>query len=80
MNQPDISTLEIKVGDNVRVVYPKQKYRSPHRTDGIYEVEKIDPSQDIYWVKYLEEGSNKVTIVKRSYIQNVVNAKFKGLQ
>jgi len=70
----------VKVGDNVRVVYPKQKYRSPHRTDGIYEVEKIDPSQDIYWVKYLEEGSNKVTIVKRSYIQNVVNSKFKGLE
>jgi len=79
MSYSDTSNV-VKVGDNVRVVYPKQKYRSPHRTDGIYEVEKIDPSQDIYWVKYLEEGSNKVTIVKRSYIQNVVNSKFKGLE
>tara|TARA_B100000965_G_C19440167_1_gene690486 strand:+ start:729 stop:968 length:240 start_codon:yes stop_codon:yes gene_type:complete len=79
MSYSDTSSV-VKVGDNVRVVYPKQKYRSPHRTDGIYEVEKIDPSQDIYWVKYLEEGSNKVTIVKRSYIQNVVNSKFKGLE
>ena len=79
MSYADTSKV-VKVGDNVRVVYPKQKYRSPHRTDGIYEVEKIDPSQDIYWVKYLEEGSNKVTIVKRSYIQNVVNSKFKGLE
>ena len=69
-----------KVGDNVRVVYPKQKHRSPHRTDGIYEVEKIDPSQDICWVKYLEEGSNKVTIVRNSYIQNVITSKFKGLE
>tara|TARA_R100000781_G_scaffold15287_1_gene12636 strand:+ start:795 stop:1034 length:240 start_codon:yes stop_codon:yes gene_type:complete len=79
MSYSDTSNV-VKVGDNVRVVYPKQKYRSPHRTDGLYEVEKIDPSQDIYWVKYLEEGSNKVTIVKRSYIQNVVNSKFKGLE
>ena len=79
MSYSDTSSV-VKVGDNVRVVYPKQKYRSPHRTDGLYEVEKIDPSQDIYWVKYLEEGSNKVTIVKRSYIQNVVNSKFKGLE
>ena len=74
------TTKSLQVSWCVLSVYPKQKYRSPHRTDGIYEVEKIDPSQDIYWVKYLEEGSNKVTIVKRSYIQNVVNAKFKGLQ
>ena len=79
MSYSDTSNM-VKVGDNVRVVYPKQKYKSPHRTDGLYEVEKIDPSQDIYWVKYLEEGSNKVTIVKRSYIQNVVNSKFKGLE
>jgi len=79
MSYSDISNV-VKVGDNVRVVYPKQKHRSPHRTDGLYKVEKIDPSQDIYWVKYLEEGSNKVTIVKRSYIQNVVNSKFKGLE
>ena len=73
---PDV----FKVGDNVRVVYPKQKYRSPHRTDGIYKVKKIDPSQDICWVKYLEEGSNKVTIIRSGYIQHVITSKFKGLK
>ena len=78
MNQPDISTLEINVGDNVRVVYPKHKYSSPHRTDGIYQVLKIDASYDVFWVKYLED-TKKLTIVKRSYIQDVVNSKFKGL-
>ena len=77
MNQPDISTLEINVGDNVRVVYPKQTY-SPHRTDGIYQVLKIDPSSDVFTVQYLED-TKKLTIVKRSYIQDVVNSKFKGL-
>ncbi len=78
MGQPNISTLEINVGDNVRVVYPKEKYRSPHRTDGIYQVLKIDASYDVFWVKYLED-TKKLTIVKRSYIQDVVNSKFKGL-
>jgi hypothetical protein len=78
MGQPDISTLEINVGDNVRVVYPKHKHRSPHRTDGIYQVLKIDASYDVFWVKYLED-TKKLTIVKRSYIQDVVNSKFKGL-
>ena len=78
MNQPDISTLEINVGDNVRVVYHKHKYRSPHRTDGIYQVLKIDPSYDIFTVQYLED-TKKITIVKGSYIQDVVNSKFKGL-
>ena len=77
MNQPDISTLEINVGDNVRVVYPKQKY-SPHRTDGIYQVIQIDSSYNVFWVKYLQD-TKKLTIVKRSYIQDVVNSKFKGL-
>ncbi len=78
MGQPNISTLEINVGDNVRVVYPKEKYRSPHRTDGIYQVLKIDPSYDIFWVRHLED-TKKLTIVKRSYIQDVVNSKFKVL-
>ena len=79
MNQPDISTLEINVGDNVRVVYPKQKYKSPHRVDGIYMVEKIDDSYDVFWVRYLQD-SKKVTIVKRSYIKDVISSEFKGLE
>ena len=79
MSYADTSNV-VKVGDNVMVAYPKHKNRSPRRRDGIYKVEKIDPSQEIYEVKYLEEGCHKVTIVKKSYIQNVVNSKFKGLE
>tara|TARA_X000000368_G_C22920824_1_gene662967 strand:+ start:388 stop:648 length:261 start_codon:yes stop_codon:yes gene_type:complete len=68
------SATEVKEGDTVRVVYPKMgRSRSPHRTDGIYKVLQIDAFRDIYWVKYLRD-SKKITVVKRSYIQAVVNS------
>lgn len=68
------SVTEVKEGDTVNVVYPKlHRNRSPHRTDGIYKVLKIDPFRDIYWVKYLKD-SKKITIVKRNCIQAVVQS------
>lgn len=74
----DSSVQEVKEGDNVRVVYPKiQKGRSPHRTDGIYKVLKIDAPRDIFWVKYLRD-CKKITIVKRNYIQAVISSKSEG--
>ncbi len=79
MTYANTATDSVNVGDKVRVVYPKKKYRSPHRTDGIYMVEKIDAAQDIYWVRYLQD-TNKVTVVKRSYIKNVISSKFEGLR
>jgi hypothetical protein len=74
----DSSVQEVKEGDNVRVVYPKiQKGRSPHRTDGIYKVLKIDAPRDIFWVKYLRD-CKKITVVKRNYIQAVISSKSEG--
>lgn len=71
----DSSVQDVKEGDNVRVVYPKiQKGRSPHRTDGIYKVLKIDAPRDIFWVKYLRD-CKKITVVKRNYIQAVISSK-----
>jgi|TARA_E500000081_G_C6103694_1_gene338875 hypothetical protein len=78
MSSSSTSAIAVNVGDKVRVIYPKQKYRSPHRTDGIYRVEKIDASYDVFWVRYLQD-SKKITIVKRSYIQDVISSEFKGL-
>jgi len=78
MSSSSTSAIAVNVGDKVRDIYPKQKYRSPHRTDGIYRVEKIDASYDVFWVRYLQD-SKKITIVKRSYIQDVISSEFKGL-
>ena len=78
MSSSSTSTIAVNVGDKVRVVYPKQKHRSPHRVDGNYRVEKIDASYDVFWVKYLQD-SKKITIVKRSYIKDVISSEFKGL-
>lgn len=78
MSSSSTSAIAVNVGDKVRVVYPKQKYRSPHRTDGIYRVVQIDASYDVFWVKYLQD-SKKITIVKRSYIKDVISSEFKGL-
>lgn len=78
MSSSSTSAIAVNVGDKVRVIYPKQNYRSPHRTDGIYRVEKIDASYDVFWVRYLQD-SKKITIVKRSYIQDVISSEFKGL-
>ena len=79
MSSSSTSAIAVNVGDKVRVIYPKQKYRSPHRTDGIYRVEKIDASYDVFWVRYLQD-SKKVTIVKRSYIKDVISSELKGLE
>ena len=78
MSSSSTSAIAVNVGDKVRVIYPKQKYRSPHRTDGIYRVVKIDASYDVFWVKYLQDNK-KITIVKRSYIKDVISSEFKGL-
>ena len=78
MSSSSTSAIAVNVGDKVRVIYPKQKNRSPHRTDGIYRVEKIAASYDVFWVKYLQD-SKKITIVKRSYIKDVISSEFKGL-
>ena len=78
MSSSSTSAIAVNVGDKVRVIYPKQKYKSPHRVDGIYMVEKIDDSYDVFWVRYLQD-SKKITIVKRSYIQDVISSEFKGL-
>ena len=79
MSSSSTSAIVVNVGDKVRVIYPKQKNRSPHRVDGIYRVEKIDASYDVFWVRYLQD-SKKITIVKRSYIQDVISSEFKGLE
>lgn len=60
--------FEIKEGDEVRVEYPKNKNRSPHRRNGLYSLIKIDAFRDVYWV----QDSKKITIVKRSYIKGIV--------
>ncbi len=74
----DSSAKEIQEGDTVRVVYPKfERSRSPHRTDGIYKVVKIDEPHEIFWIKYLKD-SKKVTIVKRDCIKAVVNSPTNG--
>ena len=78
MSSSSTSAIAVNVGDKVRVIYPKQKYRSHHRTDGIYRVVKKDASYDVFWVKYLQD-SKKITIVKRSYIKDVISSEFKGL-
>ena len=77
MSSSSASTIAVNVGDKVRVVYPKQKHRSPHRVDGIYRVEKIDASYDVFWVTHLQD-SKKITIVKRNYIKDVISSKSEG--
>ena len=74
----DSSVKEIHEGDNVRVVYPKlDRGKSPHRTNGIYKVVKIDEPHEIYWIKYLKD-SKKITVVKRHCIKAVISSHVNG--